>query len=172
MWGCCVSENAQGTICGKNHLEAPCLLFPKCTSIKDTPGLPETKRTRVVDKYGVTMQPPVTQPSRPFRAERWDPKMNCAHSSVCLLAQGTEPTANIYQGLICVERCQAPGNVQLIQSLRGETPTLQRKRPRVIEVPYACQSYRAVCGLHSRQNTFRASGPGDSCFPSVSLPQC
>lgn len=35
---------------GANHQEAPCLLFLKCTSIKDAPGLSETKGTRIGDK--------------------------------------------------------------------------------------------------------------------------
>lgn len=58
-------KNAENTISDENHLETLCLLFPKCTIIKDSLGPLHNKGTRMVDaryfSYGVIVRPLVNR---------------------------------------------------------------------------------------------------------------
>ena len=81
-------ENAHNTISAENHLETPRLLFPKCTIIKDSPGMPQNKGTRMVDKlliflwYHCMASGDIAKPSL-LSKEGGNPEMSPAHLSTC-----------------------------------------------------------------------------------------
>lgn len=82
-------ENAHNTISAEIHLETPCLLFPKCTIIKDSLGMLHNKGTRMVDKLLLFLwchcmaSGDIAKPSL-LSKEGGNLEMSPAHLSTCI----------------------------------------------------------------------------------------